>query len=1086
MSRLPDQDARDLILADLDHNFLVEAGAGSGKTTSLVRRITRLLSTGTCETANIAAVTFTRKAAAELRQRLQEALEGGIRTETNEVVGRRLRRALDDLGQAFTGTIHSFCGRLLRERPVEAGLGTGFEEIEGAEERLLMRRAWSEYLVRVRLEHPETLDTLDSLDISPADLVSAYEQIVLYPDVRMASDPSPMPDLGEARGSLARFLEVAAARMPQSEPENGWDTLQSLIVRARRWMAAFDLDDDRYFLRLLSGMDRNIKPTLNRWPAADNAREAASAFEEFRSGTVAPVLEKWRECRHHVVMEFLLPAARHYSGIRERLNKVNFQDLLMRTAAMLRDNPNVRAYFRGKYTRLFVDEFQDTDPVQAEIMFYLTGEDTAETDWTRLSPRNGSLFVVGDPKQSIYRFRRADIDTYDLVKRRIVETGGRAVSLTTNFRSVPGIVDWINPAFEGLFRALGPPYQPRYSPMAAVRDGGRAGECGIRRLDLAGARRQGDVVREDADRIADWIGRALDGDLALPRTPEESRRGLGPRPVPEDFMILTMFKRNMDVYGEALGERGIPYTISGESGIQRSPSLQEFYYLLRCLADPGDPVFLVAALRGMFFGVSDEQLYQFKRAGGRFCFLSPVPHGFAVFSDAWERLRTYWGWARDIPPGGAIEKIAVDLGLPAFSRAVEGRGTEGDGAGCIMQFIEGARGREGRGATGFEETLEYLGQLMEEGAEEDIDVEGGRRPGVRLMNVHKAKGLESPVVILANPSSNPQHEPDFHVRRISGEPAGYVSIRRRKGEYQVETVAAPRGWDEYRREEEKYLEAERLRLLYVAATRARDLLVVSRCPSRSARNPWSPLESFLDRADAIEAFPRVPRGARDPLDTRVPRLEVGVSCDAPSPAGVPAHVAFAAANRDIETDMEMIVRPDYRHDSVTSVTARRAYPGKGGAGRGPVWGRLVHRMLAIAAASRAEWSGEIPGILAAEQELMPGEMDELARVLRGVVASPFWRRVVTARERMIETPFGLFDGGVYLTGTIDLAFREDAGWVIADYKSDEVESEAHMRDLIDYYGVQVREYARRWEEITGAHVAECGLFFTAICEWRRI
>ncbi|MGE5543107.1 MAG: PD-(D/E)XK nuclease family protein, partial [Bacillota bacterium] len=337
---------------------------------------------------------------------------------------------------------------------------------------------------------------------------------------------------------------------------------------------------------------------------------------------------------------------------------------------------------------------------------------------------------------------------------------------------------------------------------------------------------------------------------------------------------------------------------------------------------------------------------------------------------------------------------------------------------------------------------------------------------------HKAKGLESPVVILANPSSNPQHEPDFHARRLSGEALGYLSVWRRKNEYQSETLAAPQGWDAYRDEEARYLEAERVRLLYVAATRARNLLVVSQCPSRGSKNPWSPLEPYLEGMAPLEVFPAgvtaSGRGSRDG-----PPLACG--------AGDPG---FAAACRRIEESLEGIKRPSYRHDSVTGVTGRGAYPGGAGGGRGAAWGSLVHRMLALA----ASWDGEPAGLiddLAAREGLDTEEKGELARVLRAVTASPFWRRVVEADERCVEAPFGTFDRDVYLTGAMDLVFREGSGWVVADYKSDDVESAEHLRKLVDYYAPQVREYARRWAAVTREPVTECGIFFTTVCEWRR-
>ena len=200
--QLRDEQARDAICTRLDETFLVEAGAGSGKTTSLVRRMTALIATGRCRMENLSAVTFTRKAAGELRERFQEKLEAAYLKEEDPATKEHLSEALAKLDRAFIGTIHSFSSRLLRERPVEAGITPDFTEIEGLEEKLLAEAAWDEYLLEVRLLHPHLLEKIRSMDVTPGDLKAAYLDLILYPDVELNAPPVPYPDLEPVRKEL--------------------------------------------------------------------------------------------------------------------------------------------------------------------------------------------------------------------------------------------------------------------------------------------------------------------------------------------------------------------------------------------------------------------------------------------------------------------------------------------------------------------------------------------------------------------------------------------------------------------------------------------------------------------------------------------------------------------------------------------------------------------------------------------------------------------------------------------------------------------------------------------------------------------
>ena len=237
---------------------------------------------------------------------------------------------------------------------------------------------------------------------------------------------------------------------------------------AQRRCRYLDLDKEPEFIKILSGLNRSGKVTQKKWATRDDALDQEEKFENFKQQAVIPGLEKWRRYCHYFIMELVVPGVDYFKSVREKNSLMNFQDLLLKTALLLQSNQEVRAYFQNRFTHILVDEFQDTDPVQAEVLLYLTGEDLAEQSWRKTKVKPGSLFIVGDPKQSIYRFRRADIDTYNGMKRIIEDSGGLILPLTTNFRSLPAICNWVNPIFEKTFPAEATQYQPKFERIGSL------------------------------------------------------------------------------------------------------------------------------------------------------------------------------------------------------------------------------------------------------------------------------------------------------------------------------------------------------------------------------------------------------------------------------------------------------------------------------------------------------------------------------------------------------------------------------------------------------------------------------------------
>ena len=1137
-----DQDARDRIVRDLDTTFLVEAGAGSGKTRSLVDRMVAVIATGRSSMNGLAAVTFTRKAAAELRGRFQLALERSLRPDEKNFgpdEKNRLRAALRDLEQGFIGTIHSFSARIIRERPVECGIDPEFEEMEDLDDALFRETCWHDYLIEAGLKAEDVLRALEDVGLFPADLRDAFETLSLYPEVEPQGGRPDPPNFAAIRSKLEELLGRGVAAVPAESPEAGRDELQNLMRRLSGRRGRLGFTDPILLMESLELLDRSPDVKKKCWPDKAAAESVAAALADFREDVVIPALRAWREYRHDKALAFLRPAVKFYESRRREKSRLNFQDQLLLAAGLLRDNPEVREYFKDRYRRILVDEFQDTDPIQAEVLFFLTGTDTHERDWTRLVPDPGRLFLVGDPRQSIYRFRRADIDIYNLVKRRIEAGGGEVLPLTANFRSLRCIADWVNPIFESTFPAGADGYQAGFARLDAVRPGCAGAAQGVFKISIPKVawNRGEDIAGLDAARIAGFVAWACAGNLKV------EERGTGARPArPEDFLILFRYRKAMDIYARALAAAGVPYDISGSAAFSESDEIGQVVRLLLALKSPDNPVASAAALKGVFFGVSDQELLDFSAAGGTFSFTSEIAPGVGATTKvrrALQTLRDWWTWTKRYAPSNVLEMVLEASGLLNY---LVSSGGDGPGqAGNVLKLVEVVRALETEGTTSFAAVADFVAEWIELDTFGEMNLTPGRRDVVRLMNLHKAKGLEAPVVVLANPVGRKRPEPDKHIVRFAGQASGRRApsagnrpgprghfLFSKKLRWARQPISEPAGWAETAEEERKYAEAEEHRLMYVAATRAGDMLVVSAYEGDlGAKKAWGTLDGWLGDIPEL-AWP----GPGQEADHGREAARAGKFVLKPG--------EVAKGREGILARRGAASRAGYLRESVTSLARReRSSPEWPAGGFGMKWGTAVHMMMnVLGKAGRAGVSEEGTAVISDETlrllarnaleatHLVAGEEERLAALVREIVSSEFWARAMAAGTKFFETPFAVKVGPedpdygelssraglvsmagarpvapvknapLVLSGAIDLAFFEGDGWVIADYKTDRVaegvkdkdagEDRPALRELVDYYRPQVALYSRFWEKITGQRVKESGLYFTSVAKWVKL
>jgi ATP-dependent helicase/nuclease subunit A len=1068
-----DKEERMKIARELDRTILVEAGAGSGKTRSLVDRMLALLRSGIVTIDNMAAVTFTRKAAAELRGRFQTSLEQSLRKETADTAVSRLQQALSNLEQCYIGTIHSFCAKILRERPVETNLDPEFTELDDIDNLVFQDACWHEYLIKIRMEDNPILNKLDDVGLLPEDLKSTFDDLANYPEVIPVGGSSAPPDFSQIGKELDAFLDRMNNRLPSKQPEKGYDKLQKEVLRVVMRKRGIGHSNPVILMKSLELLEKNLKVTKNRWPEKEGAESAFLDWEKFKEKTIDPAMRYWREYRHSFVLDFLRPALRFTNQMRHQKSRVNYQDSLLMAARLLKQFPRIRKFFQQKYTHILVDEFQDTDPVQAQMLFYLTGEDISARDWREITPKPGSLFLVGDPKQSIYRFRRADIEIYNLVKERI-EKCGEVLELTTNFRSLCKLRDWNNKIFRDVFPNESNKFQAKFAPMNTVRKDSPGAFSGVYKISITKAERDKKkiIAKEDADKIADWIYWACRGNIKLTRSPEEEKRGRGADAKPGDFLILLRYKENISLYAAELEKRNIPFEISGGGAFETTPELNELVILSRALMDPHETVSTVAALRGVFFGCSDRDLLDFKQAGGDFrdwksvsiCEDGPVKRALST-------LARWREWFLQSKPSAALEKICAESGLTAYLAASELGSSR---AGNVYKLIEIIRNREQGDGLTFVQAVDFLEELVHLREIEEMSLMPGRKDAVRIMNMHKAKGLEAPVVFLAHPlGKNPFPVERRIVRKDREKPKGYFLAVKKGQFYQNRIISQPADWEAHADEERFYQKAEEDRLIYVASTRAKNALIISTyAEDKGEKMSWTKLNKHLEE---VPELPRPHSGS----DKKRPRLTVRSR-------------EFQDWQDRKELERIAAGAPRYHLETVTSLAKMEGEaPPRESGDTGMSWGRVIHYVLETL--GRKEISDrELLYRTALEMEDRDlDEMERLSRLVEGIERSDLWTRAGRAKQRYFEMPFSVYttgdelgrdiDGPFLLFGTIDLIFKEADGWIIADYKTDEIYGA--LARYVKFYAPQIQLYRRFWEKASREKVKESGLYFTSVNRW---
>jgi ATP-dependent helicase/nuclease subunit A len=826
-----------LAVVTRDVSVVLSSGAGCGKTHVLTERYLSHLRDDGAEVGQIVAITFTDRAARQMRGRIRRAVQGHLRAAATEDEAATWARHLRALETAPISTIHAFCGTLLRQHAFDAGLDPQFDVLEEVLAVNVRDEAADDCLQRLLTAATETADDLRQLVLlygwrpaveavnfllrswdgshwqrrlatTPGEIAAEWRR-----EAREVLLPRYIDFLLAAKPAYARLLTLLERHPPKPGPMA--DNVRTLLDGLPRLAAATDLAAATEELAEAAKVGSIGKKA---WTDPDVYEAMKGAFEKFRNGIRGLELERFADPGERLAeaalvgQRFLRVAGAVVHAYQERkrtLGLVDFQDLLLLTRDLLRDRADIRERLQDRYRFVLIDELQDTDPVQMELVEYLCGGGMTA----------GKLFAVGDSKQSIYRFRGAEVRLFQDLRRRVPHEGRQ--SLTENFRSQPAILDFANALFARRLVDFEPlvPHEPQVNPGPCVEF---LWSPWPEKENVAAARTT--EAEWIAGRIAAMVAPGAER-LVVDRDEKPPRL----RPVrPGDVVLLFRSMSSVHLYEAALRARGLHYYLVGGRAFFAQQEIYDILNLLRALENPQDAVSLAGTLRSPFCCVSDEALFVLARhPDGLWAGLGDESFDARLPADQHEpvaRARRFlgrWRGLKDrLPIAGLLNAVFADSG---FDAATQFESLGDRKLANLWKLLELARTFDRSGLFGLAEFIGRLGDLVRsQPREEQAATQPENADVVRLMSIHQAKGLEFPVVFVPDLAA---------IGRGPGRPFA-------AWDPDLGCVARPPndedgppfpdlGWKLFEARGDLEDWHEDLRTLYVACTRARDYLVLS-------------------------------------------------------------------------------------------------------------------------------------------------------------------------------------------------------------------------------------------------------------------
>jgi ATP-dependent helicase/nuclease subunit A len=1015
-------------------NIGIEAGAGCGKTTRIVGDILEGLKKGQFAIDDIVVITFTRKAASELKSRislkLQESMDSG-----NPLI----QDQLINIGNAHISTIHSFCEGLLKERPVEAGIDPGFRIIEDQEQKDFLNEIYDQWLKeklsqeasffhKLVLELEKKLKTPENNFGRPDNsFLGIIRTALQYRELKLFFPREPLPP--------EIVLEEFYNKCHPFKDGTDYDSVNdfvgdylNLIQAARQGNPADHLEDLKEFsLRNKGG--KNCKEFRDEWKALCEVY-----VQDLTYAVRYPEIKDLYQTTNRLVEDFV----GFYRREMARQGLMDFNEILYQAERLLHEDKGVREYFKGKFSYIFVDEFHDTDPLQARILFYLAEKKgSSADDWNAIELENGKIYVVGDPKQSIYRFRRADIEIYSEAMERITTQGsGKQIFLDRNYRSAPGIIEWVNEFFQDrIKRPANGNYQADYIPLKPHKKE-PARICFVKPKGNPTAfedQKVEDAREMEAKLTASWIKANTDEGMFAFR----------------DIMVLFRNKKNMLRTTEYLEELDIPYEMVGASSYFGRGEILDLTNFLKAVANPLDQVSVLATLKGPFYSLSDKDLYNWRLIGGNFDYRVVDESPDEKVGKPLNEIRNFHLKSLTTNASVILREVILEKGiLASYAKTKHGRNK-------VLNILKALELLRSLGQIPFLDAVNDFSDKVDRNVEmPDFSPKTGEADEIQLLTIHKAKGLERRVVYLADSTSVNIRDNAVFTDNVKGE----IIYNLSKGFETPEYLS----WKEKDRERN---EAESERLRYVGATRAKECLVINKVPYRDFDKTFlapffskeSEGEDVLVDVESLtitntgkvkELEPR----ASERFDQELKRIEVDIpekiteKAEPSLAIRQPSTVELDSQTQEIGIEVVHDENQmDFRVEEIPAATL----------------GSLAHKLLEI---DPSDLQTAAETLLKNEKIVM--EPSHLVSIVNALKQEPLKTRLSRAKNILKEVPIKFkASDNLYYDGNIDLLFEEDDGWVLVDYKTVSVSDKESEEKVRKKYQSQMAIYAEGLKQL---------------------
>jgi len=828
---------------EIDRHICVTAGAGSGKTTVLVDRYLKILREGNVDPQEIVAITFTEKAAAEMKERIIEGLSSQEESDGSEK-DNPLQGFREKMSTAHISTIHAFCSRILQEFPFQAGVPANFSILQGIDQKLSLQQIIRETLkdIATNLNDPHRTELSRLLQryggqqklvnffatmINQRDVVAQLMQDI-YGDrseteIRafwkqgMLTELMSSVDIAEFIRCLNAVLQIAKGKnaaavreltqqfvtrygqnLEPSETLNLLKNAASLITTSGNNIAKRDFLGNRV---TITGIEVEIDflvstaKKIKTFPCLEKKKDEVETDDDFLIRTTRDLLTLYKRI------------STEYQTAKLSQGKLDFTDLQMRTRDLLRNNKEIRQTLIKRHKYYMVDEYQDTNELQYELVMLLTNE-----------LQSANLFIVGDPKQSIYGFRGADVRVFEKTKEKIIyDNKDSDIRLTENFRSLRDPIGFVNYFFS---RLMGDgnenEFEVEYEALTQARPVKTNGAVEI----LLG--KQGEDSADEYTLIAQHIKNMRRNKTTIS---ERGKNGAeGERPIEYgDIAILIRSRRHLPDIENALLEADIPYLTTGGVGFYQRQEIYDIWNYLNFLNNEPteNQISLAAVLRSPAFGISDTELYEISLQEPKNFW--DKAQKYQIHSDklhtAIATLKRHRKFAHRMPVNQLIVTIVNETGMIGTLKT----GKQGEQRWSNYQkLLELARNFDGdENKPILSDFIEFLDILITEGPQEGQAPIEANSGAVRIMTIHAAKGLQFPIVILPRLDRGAQIDREPFIDEAFG--IGFSPLQPddgyRKTEPEIVTHIKNRS-------SAKEI-AEKKRLFYVGATRAQDMLILS-------------------------------------------------------------------------------------------------------------------------------------------------------------------------------------------------------------------------------------------------------------------